>query len=69
MGAWYCTNPWVPVVPRVSFDTARFTVRVRVYPAAGTVYNGMGAVWQKPTRGIHVLNPMQDLVLIPGFSS
>ena len=45
------------MVPRVLFDTARFTVRVRVYPAAGTVYDGTGAVWQKPTRGIPVLNP------------
>jgi hypothetical protein len=32
---------------------------VTVYPAVGMVYNSMGAVWQKPTCGIPVLNPMQ----------
>ena len=38
---------------------------VRVYPAAGTVYSGTGAVWQKPTRSIPILNPRYATVLWP----
>jgi hypothetical protein len=32
--------------------------RVRVVPAAGTVFHGMGTVWENPTRGLPVLNPI-----------
>ena len=39
------------------FDTAWFTVRVRVYPWRVMVYAGSGTVWENPTRGIPVLNP------------
>ena len=44
------------------FDTARFTVRYGYYPVAGTVSDGTGTVWQKPTRGIPVVNPTPALV-------
>ena len=47
---------WVPLIPQVSFDTARFTVWVRVYPRWVTVCAGLGTVWENPTCGIPVLN-------------
>ena len=49
-------KPRVPLILRVSFDTARFTVRVRVYPRRVMVCAGSGTVWENPTRGIPVLN-------------
>jgi hypothetical protein len=45
-------------IPRVSFDTARFTGRVQVVPTAGTVCHGTGTVWENPTRGLPILNPI-----------
>ena len=44
-------------IPRVSFDTVRFTGRVWVVPVAGMVCHGAGTVWENPTRGLPVLNP------------
>ena len=46
-------------IPRVSFDTAQFTGRVRVVPVAGTVCHGAGTVWENLTRGLPVLNPRE----------
>ena len=53
--------PRVSWIPRVSFDTARFTGRVRVVPAAGTVCHGTGTVRENPTRGLPVLNPNDQI--------
>ena len=44
-------KPRVPLIPWVSFDTARFTVRVQV-----TVCAGLGTVWENSTHGIPMLN-------------
>jgi hypothetical protein len=44
--------------PQVSFDTAGITVRYGYYPRRVTVYAGAGAVWENPTRGIPVGNPI-----------
>ena len=43
--------------PRVSYHTAPFTVRFVPVPVAGTVFAGLGAVWENPTRGLPVSNP------------
>ena len=48
-------KPRVPLIPWVSFDTARFTVRVRV-----TVCAGSRTEWENPTCGIPVLNTTQE---------
>jgi len=56
---WRSIHPRVPLVPRVLFDTALFTVRYGYYPPQVTVSAGAGTVWQKLTRGIPVLNPSQ----------
>ena len=50
--------PRVSWIPRVLFDTARFTGRVRVVPVVGTVCHGAGTVWENLTRGLPVLNPI-----------
>ena len=42
-----------------------FTGRVWVAPAAGTVRHGMGTVWENPTRGLPVLNPMNLTYNLP----
>ena len=60
-------KPWIPLIPWVSFDTARFTVRVRVYPQRVTVCAGSGTVWENPTRGIPVLNASLHMYLFPMF--
>jgi hypothetical protein len=52
------THPRVPMVPRVSCDTARFTGRRVPVPVTGTVSTGTGAVCKLPTRGIPVRNPI-----------
>jgi hypothetical protein len=44
----------VPKVPRKYCENDR---SVRVYPPTGTVYTGMGAVWENLTCGLPVLNP------------
>ena len=36
---------------------AKITGRVRVVPATGKVFAGMGTVWENPTRGLPDLNP------------
>ena len=49
-------KPQVPLIPWVSFDTARFMVQVQVYPQWVTVCVGSGMVWKNLTCGIPVLN-------------
>ena len=38
--------------------------RVRVVPATGKVFAGMGTVWENPTRGLPVLNPSSIFPLV-----
>ena len=56
-GRWMSTHPRVPIVPQVSYDTARFTGRCVPVPATGTVSSGTGAVSELPTLGIPVRKP------------
>ena len=44
-------------VPKVPYNTAWITVRVRVYLWRVTVCAGSGTVWENPTRGIPMFNP------------
>jgi hypothetical protein len=48
---------WVRCIPRVSYHTAEITGWYAPVPAMGTVYAGMGTVWENRTRGIPVWNP------------
>jgi hypothetical protein len=50
-------DPRVPMVPRVSYDTALIAVRYVPVPATGAVFTGSGTVSENPTRGLPVLNP------------
>jgi hypothetical protein len=52
--------PRVSWIPQVSFDTVQFMGWVQVVPAVGTVCHGAGMVWENPTRGLPVLNPILD---------
>ena len=54
-------KPWVSVILRVLFDTAQFMVWYRYYPLQVTVCTGSGMVWEKPTRGLPILNPRCDV--------
>ena len=47
----------VPMVPRVSYDTALIAVRYVPVPATGVVFTGSGTVSENLTRGLPVLNP------------
>jgi len=58
-------DPRVPMVPRVSYDTASITVRCVPVPATGTVSAGSGTVRENPTRGIPVANPKHHLFYCP----
>jgi hypothetical protein len=51
-----CEKLRVPKVLWVSWHTVRFAGWYVPVPATGTVYVGMGAVWETPTRSIPVLN-------------
>jgi hypothetical protein len=57
-------NPRVPMVPRVSFHTVLLTVRYGPAPVAGTVCAGTGTVWENPTRGLPVRNPISIMLLV-----
>jgi hypothetical protein len=50
-------NPQLPKILQVSYNTTKKWVWYVPVPTTGTVYVSMGAVLEKPTCGLPVLNP------------